>query len=326
MGLYRYGFNGKENDNEVKGDGNQQDYGFRIYDPRAGRFLSVDPLAKSYPELTPYQFGSNRPIDGIDLDGLEYSPAGKGNGVGVPRDNTAVQLYPIHPGNLDKQIAEAPLREKFKQLRNHALGTKSDASVGATPNLGYYGNKLHEERSAELFKQAGWNADGSEPAWHKLANNKTFSNFSRNIGIPITEMAIGEGVVKFVFKGVPMLRNAGKGISEAPAVGDDIALGLGDDLFDFAQQKGFKTYRDFSTGFQKEVIQSTIENGNNRLHFNLTGFSKYRYSKFNPNGPIGIGNITNWELHTIYNTSGALERTTFHKLIDGVYQTVPKPF
>jgi hypothetical protein len=24
---YRYGFNGKENDNEVKGDGNQQDYG-----------------------------------------------------------------------------------------------------------------------------------------------------------------------------------------------------------------------------------------------------------------------------------------------------------
>jgi hypothetical protein len=30
---YRYGFNGKENDNEVKGEGNQQDYGMRIYDP-----------------------------------------------------------------------------------------------------------------------------------------------------------------------------------------------------------------------------------------------------------------------------------------------------
>jgi len=27
---YRYGFNGKENDNEVKGEGNQQDYGLRI--------------------------------------------------------------------------------------------------------------------------------------------------------------------------------------------------------------------------------------------------------------------------------------------------------
>jgi RHS repeat-associated protein len=70
-GSNRYGFNGKENDNEVKGDGNQQDYGFRIYDPRLGRFLSVDPLTKSYPELTPYQFASNTPIQAIDLDGLE---------------------------------------------------------------------------------------------------------------------------------------------------------------------------------------------------------------------------------------------------------------
>ena len=72
-GTYRYGFNGKENDNEVKGEGNQQDYGMRIYDPRLGRFLSVDPIAKQYPELTPYQFASNRPIDGIDMDGLEWS-------------------------------------------------------------------------------------------------------------------------------------------------------------------------------------------------------------------------------------------------------------
>ena len=71
-GSYRYGFNGKENDNDVKGEGNQQDYGMRIYDPRLGRFLSEDPITKEYPELTPYQFASNRPIDGIDLDGLEF--------------------------------------------------------------------------------------------------------------------------------------------------------------------------------------------------------------------------------------------------------------
>jgi len=58
---YRYGFNGKENDNEVKGEGNQQDYGMRIYDPRLGRFLSVDPITADYPELTPYQYASNNP-------------------------------------------------------------------------------------------------------------------------------------------------------------------------------------------------------------------------------------------------------------------------
>jgi RHS repeat-associated protein len=68
---YRYGFNGKENDNEVKGEGNQQDYGMRVYDPRLGRFLSVDPLNKEYPWNSPYAFAENEPISNIDLDGLE---------------------------------------------------------------------------------------------------------------------------------------------------------------------------------------------------------------------------------------------------------------
>ncbi|MBL0744799.1 leucine-rich repeat domain-containing protein [Chryseolinea lacunae] len=65
----RYGFNGKEKDS---GFGNvNYDYGFRIYDPRIGKFLSVDPLTTSYPWLTPYQFASNRPIIATDIDGLE---------------------------------------------------------------------------------------------------------------------------------------------------------------------------------------------------------------------------------------------------------------
>src|SRR5690349_22218360 len=71
QGSYRYGFNGKENDNEVKGEGSQQDYGMRIYDPRLSKFLSVDPLTEDYPELTPYQFASNTPVWAIDLDGAE---------------------------------------------------------------------------------------------------------------------------------------------------------------------------------------------------------------------------------------------------------------
>jgi RHS repeat-associated protein len=68
---YRYGFNGKENDNEVKGTANQQDYGMRIYDDRLGKFLSVDPITKNYPELTPYQYASNTPVAAVDVDGLE---------------------------------------------------------------------------------------------------------------------------------------------------------------------------------------------------------------------------------------------------------------
>ena len=70
---YRYGFNGKAKDNEVFGNGNFIDYGKRENDPRLARFFSVDPITKKYPMLTPYQFASNRPIDGVDWDGLEHA-------------------------------------------------------------------------------------------------------------------------------------------------------------------------------------------------------------------------------------------------------------
>jgi RHS repeat-associated protein len=80
LGLgYRYGFNGKESDDDVKGAGDQIDYGMRVYDPRLGRFLSNDPLTEKYPQLTPYQYASNCPISGNDMDGLEFFPRFKQN-------------------------------------------------------------------------------------------------------------------------------------------------------------------------------------------------------------------------------------------------------
>lgn len=110
---YRYGFNGKENDNEVSGNGNTQDYGMRIYDTRLGRFFSVDPLRKDYPELTPYQFASNNPIQNIDFDGLEGKPATKSNTGQLTdaQDRTylpdrANLLKPMSSKQLAKQIYE----------------------------------------------------------------------------------------------------------------------------------------------------------------------------------------------------------------------------
>ena len=66
---YRYGFNGKENDNEVKGNGNSVDFGARIYDPRLGRFLSLDPRIRDFPDLSPFAFAANIPIRYVDVDG-----------------------------------------------------------------------------------------------------------------------------------------------------------------------------------------------------------------------------------------------------------------
>ncbi len=68
---YRYGFQGQEKDDEVKGEGNSLNYTFRMHDPRVGRFFAVDPLEIKYPWYTPYQFSGNRLIDAIELEGLE---------------------------------------------------------------------------------------------------------------------------------------------------------------------------------------------------------------------------------------------------------------
>ncbi|NHN27973.1 hypothetical protein FIA58_020025 [Flavobacterium jejuense] len=68
---YRYGFQGQEKDDELKGEGNSLNYTFRMHDPRVGRFFATDPLTKEYPELTPYQFASNSVIDMIEIEGLE---------------------------------------------------------------------------------------------------------------------------------------------------------------------------------------------------------------------------------------------------------------
>jgi RHS repeat-associated protein len=65
---YRMGYNGKEKDEEW----DAAEYGFRMYNAKIGRFFSVDPIERKYPELSPYQYASNRVIDGVDWDGLEF--------------------------------------------------------------------------------------------------------------------------------------------------------------------------------------------------------------------------------------------------------------
>ncbi|MBX9851802.1 MAG: hypothetical protein K2X86_08595 [Cytophagaceae bacterium] len=101
-GTYLYGYNGKENDNEIHGStGSVQNYGMRMYDTRLGRFFSADPLIvqdQQYPELSPYQFASNTPIWAIDLDGLEakvyYDTRGVGHTfISVTDDQGVLHIY-----------------------------------------------------------------------------------------------------------------------------------------------------------------------------------------------------------------------------------------
>jgi len=68
---YRYGFQGQEKDDEVKGEGNSINYKFRMHDPRVGRFFAVDPLAYKYSFNSPYAFSENNVIHAVELEGRE---------------------------------------------------------------------------------------------------------------------------------------------------------------------------------------------------------------------------------------------------------------
>jgi RHS repeat-associated protein len=68
---YRYGFQGQEMDNEIKGEGNSVNYKFRMYDSRVARFLSIDPMFSEYPWNSTYAFAENKLGLGTELEGRE---------------------------------------------------------------------------------------------------------------------------------------------------------------------------------------------------------------------------------------------------------------
>jgi RHS repeat-associated protein len=87
---YRYGFNGKEKDDEVKGNGNSLDFGARIYDPRLGRWLSLDPLQSKYPNMSPYNAFENNPIYFNDPTGRDAGVTIQGNTLTI---KTKIYIY-----------------------------------------------------------------------------------------------------------------------------------------------------------------------------------------------------------------------------------------
>ena len=70
---YRYAYNGMEYDAEVKGGQNSYTTQFRQYDPRLGRWLSLDPLMAQFPSMSPYVAFDNNPVYYIDPYGLSSS-------------------------------------------------------------------------------------------------------------------------------------------------------------------------------------------------------------------------------------------------------------
>ncbi|PIZ07394.1 MAG: hypothetical protein CO068_09150 [Flavobacteriaceae bacterium CG_4_9_14_0_8_um_filter_34_30] len=111
---YRYGFQGQEMDDEIKGEGNSVNYKYRMHDPRVGRFFARDPLFRDYPWNSDYAFSENRVIDGVELEGLEYKTI----------------HHIIDP---DTKLEVARFETNYFKMSDQALKT-----LGGTPAGSYY--------------------------------------------------------------------------------------------------------------------------------------------------------------------------------------------
>jgi RHS repeat-associated protein len=97
---YRFGFNGMEKDDELKGNSNSYDFGARLYDSRLGRWLSKDPASRKYPGHSPFIYVRNNPVLRIDPNGewdvevhVSDDRAKYGYGIAIVKDNDGNEVY-----------------------------------------------------------------------------------------------------------------------------------------------------------------------------------------------------------------------------------------
>jgi RHS repeat-associated protein len=204
LNAYRYGFQGQEKDDEIKGSGNSINYKYRMHDPRLGRFMSVDPLFKDYPWNSPYAFSENRVIDGIDLEGQEYL-------------NTTV--YQVELVVLENENYEFILNKM-----NESVTKSNDNPPGySQKNFYVYNNTMYEDP----FEIEGY----SEWLKHKDTDQmRTAGEVTELVGDGI--FLIGVVTTPFYGAGVPIMA-VGEGVS-LTGTGMQVAADVADEDYESA--------------------------------------------------------------------------------------------
>lgn len=279
---YRYGFNGKENDNEIKGVGNQQDYGMRIYDSRLGRFLSVDPISGKYPMLTPYQFASNNPIAGIDLDGLEFYYSADGHLIGKIDGSSEIRVVNmvtvenLIKSHIDRQnksnsdfkpnwifnIFSTSITSASPEIQTRVFKSiydgeiKGNSKIGVTSKTPYEGGHTRSDGTIEINKNNEINGEKLNDYYYNVVNTLFHEKQHAN-GVE------GDGFAHFSIVMLQIKHQSWNNVTESyksflkKAAGDylgDMVNELGDmsKLIDSYDDKTFKKYVKL---YEKNVVE-----------------------------------------------------------------------
>src|SRR5690554_3296597 len=178
VGSYRYGFNGMEKDDNVKGEGNSYTTEFRQYDPRVGRWLSIDPLFKNFPWQSPYVAFDNNPIYYKDPKGLAAEggdePVKKGDkftgddGKEYSTTHEEAEVFGEVKSELAKKANE--ITKKVNELRI-LLTEPPDNNARELYETPPYIDQKHEGKKLERlpfgesteYKEREWDDDESDP-------------------------------------------------------------------------------------------------------------------------------------------------------------------
>jgi len=161
----RYGFQGQEADNEIKGEGNSYNFKYRGYDPRINKFTSIDPLSKEYPWNSSYAFAENRLIDAIDLEGAEKLIVAKSSN---PTLN--------EPGK-----AKITIKLDYKILEENPMGGLAKNSVNPTSFKERFsdGNYVDYAITLPTSTTEAKFLEGDHLKWAQKANNPKVSDKNR---------------------------------------------------------------------------------------------------------------------------------------------------
>ena len=170
----RYGFNGQEQDNEIKGEGNSYGAEFWEYDSRSGRRWNVDP--KPNPSISNYATFANNPIFNIDVLGDTTYRFNKSDGsyVGMFDLDAAGQigsyrsLKTLGKGKNKQEVWEGQ-RFEFADPANDPQDIRS----GTMNKLVFVSN----DEIKDLLTQGAFNYDDKNNSWRFYKNSKGGQNF-----------------------------------------------------------------------------------------------------------------------------------------------------
>ena len=155
----------------------------RFYDPAIGRFPSLDPKADDFEWVSPYNYAENRPINGVDLWGLQFSPSFTSGSISLRETANSLSKNQwkaklIEPGN---PIAHAGVELKMTtgKFKFQALGFGGGVSKGGAEQSVGLDLEVHDNgylkldlthTSKEVSKEETLGPVGGEETFLKMIN------------------------------------------------------------------------------------------------------------------------------------------------------------